>query len=467
MNKNENIKPRIFKMDINKNDKNYKLFDEFCWRAKNLYNYALYQIRQNYIITKKIHDGLEITEEQQQIINENHKWIDDYNKHIKKYNLTAKKPLKQLKIKTQWYGEILDSEILFRSLRETGDFKNIPSDDSRTILRELDSVWKSYFNSFTDFTNNTHKYKARPKMPSYKNTKVGRYKYTKRYCCKIKDGIFTFTNKDFKGISFKVPLEDYQHSSNSNNKITDCDVKQVRFIPKSNKITMEIVYNIKIPEKIVNDNVVGIDIGVNRLATVSNNIHVKPFAINGLPLKSYNRNWNKLNAYYKSILQTTNDRFMSKRLLQMNNKRNNYMDTYMHKASRYIVDWCVENDIGTIVMGKNDGWKQECDMGKVKNQTFVQIPHAKLISMIKYKAENVGINVILHEESYTSGTSFLDNELPIKDNYNKKRRIKRGLFITEQNKIHGDLNGAYQIIKKVYKDFTYNNDYLHPRIINI
>jgi len=89
-------------------------------------------------------------------------------------------------------------------------------------------------------------------------------------------------------------------------------------------------------------------------------------------------------------------------------------------------------------------------MSKLVNQSFIQIPYNKLIQMIKYKAENVGIKVILTEESYTSGTSFLDDELPIKDNYNKERRVKRGLFKSNNNKlINSDVNGSLQIMKKV------------------
>lgn len=462
MKKEDNIKPRMLRIDINKNDKNYKLFDEFCLKAKNLYNSATYQIRQHYIITKKIHDGLEISGEQRELINENYKWLSNYNEYVEEHNSQNTKQLKILEIKTQWYGEVLNSDILSKKLKDTKEYKDMPSDNSATILRELDSIWKGYFKSLTDFTKNPHKYKARPKMPNYQDTKTGRYKYTMRRCCTISDGVFEFTNKDFKGIQFKVPLKDYKRCGEH-----DCDLKQVRFIPKPNKITMEIVYNIEVLDKIENDNIVGIDIGINRLATVSNNLHIKPFAINGLPLKSYNRNWNKVIAEYKSILKTTNDKMTSKRLLHMNNKRNNYMETYMHKASRYIIDWCIENNIGTIVIGKNIDWKQNVNMGKVQNQHFVQIPHAKFISMIEYKAENVGITTKLIEESYTSGTSFIDYETPTKDNYDKSRRVKRGLFIGKQNKIHSDLNGAYQIIKKVYKDFTYSNDYLHPKIINI
>lgn len=90
-------------------------------------------------------------------------------------------------------------------------------------------------------------------------------------------------------------------------------------------------------------------------------------------------------------------------------------------------------------------------MGKKNNQEFVQIPFARFIEMIQYKAKNVGIAVITTEESYTSGTSFIDNEEPKKEFYNKKRRVNRGLFVSNSGiQINADLNGAYQIIKKVF-----------------
>ena len=100
----------------------------------------------------------------------------------------------------------------------------------------------------------------------------------------------------------------------------------------------------------------------------------------------------------------------------------------MHCASKRIIEYCKCLDINTIIIGKNNEWKQNSSLHKKVNQTFVQIPYENFIKMIQYKAEEVGIKVILTNESYTSGTSFLDNELPIKQNYNKKRRIHRGLF---------------------------------------
>ena len=143
----------------------------------------------------------------------------------------------------------------------------------------------------------------------------------------------------------------------------------------------------------------------------------------------------------------------------------------MHKASREVINYCMGLNIDTIVIGLNKEWKQESKINKVANQTFTQIPYDSFISKIKYKAENVGIGVIVNEESYTSGTSFLDNELPIKENYNKSRRIKRGLFVSNNGiKINADLNGAYQIIKKVFPNTFVNGILgvdLHPVVINI
>ncbi|MCR5586504.1 MAG: IS200/IS605 family accessory protein TnpB-related protein [Lachnospiraceae bacterium] len=123
----------------------------------------------------------------------------------------------------------------------------------------------------------------------------------------------------------------------------------------------------------------------------------------------------------------------------------------MHKASKYLIDYALENDFNTIVIGNNKNWKQESSMSKRVNQSFVGIPHMRFIEMVQYKAQNTGLNVILTEESYTSGTSFLDNEEPIKTNYDKSRRVQRGLFVSNNGiKINADVNGAYQIMRKVF-----------------
>ena len=124
----------------------------------------------------------------------------------------------------------------------------------------------------------------------------------------------------------------------------------------------------------------------------------------------------------------------------------------MHCSSKYIVNLCLERNITCIVVGKNKQWKTKSTLSKLVNQTFVQIPYNSFIEKLKYKCEAVGITVIEVEESYTSGTSFLDNELPTKENYNKSRRIKRGLFKSNKGLINADVNAACQIMRKVFTD---------------
>ena len=156
-------------------------------------------------------------------------------------------------------------------------------------------------------------------------------------------------------------------------------------------------------------------------------------------------------SYYRSISKKVNNKDYTNRLAKLTEKRNLKVDDYLHKASRRIIDYAIENNYNTIVIGNNKNWKQNSPLSKVVNQSFIGLPHAKLIALLQYKAQDVGINVILTEESYTSGTSFLDNELPVKVNYNKKRRVSRGLFISNKGiKINADVNGAYQILRKVF-----------------
>jgi putative transposase len=129
----------------------------------------------------------------------------------------------------------------------------------------------------------------------------------------------------------------------------------------------------------------------------------------------------------------------------------------MHQASRYIIDLLVKEGIGSLVIGKNDAWKQEARMGKRNNQNFVQIPHARFISMLTYKAELVGITVKITEESYTSKASFLDlDPLPVRKNGDDTkytfsgRRVRRGLYRASNGRsIHADCNGSGNIIRKV------------------
>lgn len=146
-----------------------------------------------------------------------------------------------------------------------------------------------------------------------------------------------------------------------------------------------------------------------------------------------------------------NDKRYTNRLYRLTQKRNFKIEDALHKISKYIIDTATLNDITTIVIGKNNDWKQSISLGRKTNQSFVSIPHQKLIEKIMYKAQAYGINVVLTEESYTSGTSFLDSESPTKEWYDKKRRVHRGLFVSDNGiSVNADVNAAYQIMKKVF-----------------
>jgi IS605 OrfB family transposase len=172
------------------------------------------------------------------------------------------------------------------------------------------------------------------------------------------------------------------------------------------------------------------------------------------PLKAINTFYNKQKSKLQSQLEKWTKAKSSNRLNALTHKRNCRVDNYLHTSSRRVIDWCLKYNISTLVMGKNDNWKQSINMGKKNNQQFVNIPHSRLIQMISYKAALVGIQVILTEESYTSQSSILDND-PLPKYGDKKpkfngKRVKRGLYLSAKGiKLNADVVGALNTIKKV------------------
>ena len=233
------------------------------------------------------------------------------------------------------------------------------------------------------------------------------------------------------------------------------EIQQVRIIPKNNHIVLEVIYNIDDTEPLTdNKRYASIDTGVNNLVTVGSNV-IKPFIINGKPLKSINQYYNKRVAYLKSKLK--NGKKSSNKIRKITDKRNNKIKDYLHKASTILVNQLVSNDLNTLVIGNNKGWKQNANLGKCVNQNFVQIPHSTFIKMLEYKCKLKGIKTILTEESYTSKCSFLDNEDIKKHLVYKGKRIKRGLFKSSNGTlINADVNGSLNILKKVVGDFNYD-----------
>lgn len=387
---------------IRKSHPLWKVIDEMCLNAKNLYNYANYIIRQEYINNKR---------------------------YI---------PYKEMNF----------------NLKTHQQYKVCMSQPANCILRLVDKNWKSFFCALKAYEKNPTKFLGRPQIPKYLK-KNGRFNWMiPNNACYFENGELKFRVRKLQSIKWKCRCVGR--------------LIQVRFVPRGCVYVMEIVSEIEVPNVTSeNKRIVGIDLGVNNLATTSNNIGEQPFIINGRGLKSLNQFYNKRRSELQSKLPK--GQFWSKQLEQITFKRFNRVKNYMHHASHCIVKWCVQHQIDTLVVGHNDEWKQDLKMSKVNSQNFVGIPYELLMQQLKYKCEDVGINFIETEESYTSGTSFLDGELPCKENYNKKRRVKRGLFQAADTLINSDVNGSLQIIRKVFPDaFSYGIEVcLTPTIINV
>ena len=199
----------------------------------------------------------------------------------------------------------------------------------------------------------------------------------------------------------------------------------MRIVPRNNQYIVEVVYTEKLQKQETKKatNIAAIDLGLNNFATLVSNNTFKPIIYNGKIAKSINQFYNKECARLQSALSKGVE--WSKQLYTITNKRNHRIKDFLHKISRKIVNQLVSNNIDTIIVGKNNGLKQDINIGKVNNQNFVMLPHAKFVEMLKYKCKLEGIKCIITEESYTSMTSFLDKEKPCKHKKYKGKRVSR------------------------------------------
>lgn len=315
-------------------------------------------------------------------------------------------------------------------------YKECGSQSAQKTIQLVDKMWKSYFKAIKDWKKNPSKYLGMPRLPKYL-PKDGRQVFMiKNIQCSLNDGQFRIAFKPFGG---------YTVNTHAVGKLMQC-----RFVPKTDYYVMEIVYEIEVPDVVEERlRICSIDLGTENLVTMVNSVGLQPVVIKGGVIKSINQFYNKRKAEMQSQLKKETGRDWSKNLQKLTDKRYEKIKYLMHCASKKVVDYCVENKIDTLIIGLNKKWKQENE----NKQNFTYIPFDMLIKQIQSKCEEHGIEVVTTEEAYTSGTSFLDKEQPVKENYNKERRVYRGLFVANNGKtINADVNGAYQIMKKVVPD---------------
>ena len=316
------------------------------------------------------------------------------------------------------------------------DFRNLPCDVSQQVIKQVFQSIRSWIRSKKDYEKNPSKYQSRPNLPKYKRGKKQNTVVFTTSACRVKNGYIHFVKNIIEPIKTNI----------GGNKLC-----QVRIIPQATCYIVEVIYE-KEEEDLGLDksNILSIDLGLDNLCTGISNVGIKPFIVNGKIMKSFNQWYNKLKA---KLMGFVGDKGTSKRLKRLNNKRNFWIEDKIHKVSRWIINFCRENNIGTIVIGLNKGWKQEINLGKKTNQKFVEIPFSRLIDKIAYKGKLVGIDVQTVEESYTSKVDHLAFEPLEKRNVYSGKRIKRGLFQSYVNKlINADVNGAIGIGRKVFGD---------------
>ena len=347
-------------------------------------------------------------------------------------------------------NKYMNYEENYKQLKQSENYKMLNSNMAQQIIKEVDGSFKSFFGLLK---------LAKKGKYDYKNIKLPKYLKKDGFTTliigfvRIKNNklIIPFSNaykKMHKPITINIPPI-----------LADKKIKEIRIIPKSNARFFEIQYTYEVEDiqsNLNSNNALAIDLGINNLCTCVTNSG-KSFIIDGKKLKAINQWYNKHNALLQCIKdkQNIDVKYTNK---QINNlrKRNNRVNDYMNKVARKVIKYCLENDIGNIVIGYNREFQKDSSLGKINNQKFVNIPYGKLIDKLKYLSKLYGINIRIQEESYTSKASFFDNDnVPMYSNDNNQKycfsgkRIKRGLYQTSRGyKLNADVNGALNILNK-------------------
>ena len=377
--------------------KEFRNLKYLCHIAKNLKNQAIYNVRQYYF--------------------ENKKYLS-YNEN-------------------------------YKMLKNSENYKKLNSNMAQQILKEVDGSFKSFF-GLLKLAKNSQYDNKKIKLPKY----LAKDSFTTLVIgfVRLKDNmlIVPYSNsfkKTHQEVKIKLPPV-----------LKGKKIKEIRIIPKQHSRYFEIQYTYEVEEvqrELNKENALGIDLGIDNLCTcVTNN--GTSFIIDGRKLKSINQYYNKINAKLQSIKDKQKTSRTTLRQKRIARKRNNRINDYLLKAARIIVNYCLNNDIGRIVLGYNEDFQRKSNIGSINNQNFVNIPYGKLRDKLIYLCKLYGIEFKLQEESYTSKASFFDgDEIPIYDKENSQeyifsgKRIKRGLYQTSTGKlINADCNGALNILRK-------------------
>ena len=364
--------------------KHSKLLDHVTFLSKNLYNVATYTVRQRFFKDRY--------------------WIRYYE---------------------LW--NVLKAHDAYQELQST-----CGSHPPQQVLKQVDRNFKSFFNAMKQWRKYSSKFQAMPRLPNYKRKNGHNVLYFTSLQCRVKNGAVLLTRK-MESLGFPEIKMDLER------------VKGVRIIPFGDRYNVELIYNHESQDLHLNEkNVMGIDLGLTNIVTASDNNGNAPLIIKGGVVKSINQFYNKQLAKYKSLSKKCNDTDMTRRILKLHRKRNNKVKDFFHKTSRAVINHCIIHDIGMVIIGYNERWKQNVNIGKKNNQNFVSIPFLTLVRQIEYKAELIGVKVLRTTEEYTSQTCSLCGVIC------KSNRKHRGLYVCKECGLvlNADVNAACNIIQK-------------------
>jgi len=406
--------------------------------SKNLFNSVNYLLRQIFTALHKLK-----SKPSSSIQPETIRLLFTLNDFIEAYNIKHNKTYPLLSTEVRF----LPKDIIQSFSSTLPQYQPLYSQTAQQVTHQVYRAWKGFFALHKAFKSG--KISHLPRLPHY---------------LKKKDfNIIFFSNQQIKreGKYFKLSCKDMTLKV----KAISETVKEIRLIPTRLAFKVEYVYEKALTEKksLNQNNMASLDMGVNNLIAFTTNTGCKPLIFSS-EVGGLNQWYNKKKTFKQSNLKIDYNQHSSKSLLKMDEKRERIIENEFHLISKRLISYLIEENIGTLIIGKNKGWKQNVNMGKVNNQNFVQLPLARLIDILTYKAQAEGILVVEQEESYTSKASCLSaDEIPVYDADNKEtytfsgKRVK-GLYLDEKVKktIHSDINGSYNIGRKFNPSYKLN-----------
>ena len=418
---------RVVKFNIKKSHIDYQYIKVQLIESKEIYNFANYILRQIYF--KNTH---------------NHKYsLEFVNEYPSLKELFLQYIEENKQFTTLFYKIICE----FSKLKQYSINLKIV----QNIVDKLKNDWTSYWALLKAKKDKT--YNKEINIPAYKK-KYNLVEYNNQVMSKKKLKLgYIGTDKMQQGIKIAK-------------KHQELNCKCFRIYEKNDKLVCELIYEKEIPKVEKTDKIASIDLGLENLFTIAFNYNKKGISIKGTKLKAVNQYFNKLKASLQSMLP--NQQYTSKLINQLMYKREEQLRNYIGYYTNQLIEILKKEKISKLVVGYNKEWKQNINIGKTNNQNFVNIPFRKILDILKYKLEENGIECKEQEESYTSKSSYLDNDnIPVyKENDGTNyifsgKRITRNLYQSKQGKIiNADLNGALNILKKSGERLIEELDYL-------